>query len=364
MKFGIFSNGFRPHTTARETYEEDIREIVLADELGFEVAFISEHHGEPPYVNRVDTIPAPEMMMVKAAALTRTIKMGAAVKLIHLHHPLDVAVQAAVADHLIGDGRFIFGFGSGFPRPLFCEERGLTYDDRHARLRESLDFILKCWAEDEAFDWDGEFWKAKGTIALPKPLAKPHMPMAIATESENMVKFAGERGYMLLSAFLEPPEMLRPKGDIYAEAARAAGHADPRSNITASRIVYIADNRQQAMDEMREAVTYEVSVQAERGFLKMLKGVYGLDVPNDRNAVDALVEGGLYVVGDPDDVAAQISDFWEASGGFGTFLTVCGKSWATAEKRSRSMRRFMEEVAPQLTHLDTAAAPAIAAAAS
>ena len=53
MHFGIFSNGFRPHTTAAQTYEEDIREIVLADKLGFRDAYISEHRGEPPYVNRV-----------------------------------------------------------------------------------------------------------------------------------------------------------------------------------------------------------------------------------------------------------------------------------------------------------------------
>ena len=53
MHFGIFSNGYRPHTTAAQTYEEAIREIVLADKLGFRDAYISEHRGEPPYVNRV-----------------------------------------------------------------------------------------------------------------------------------------------------------------------------------------------------------------------------------------------------------------------------------------------------------------------
>jgi len=155
MHFGIFSNGFRPHTTAAQTYEEDIREIVLADKLGFRDAYISEHHGEPPYVNRIDTIPMPELLMCKAAGLTSRIRMGSAVRLLHIHHPLDVAVQAAVTEHLLGEGRFIFGFGSGFPSPLFSEERGLSFEDRHARLSESLEFILKCWGSDEIFDWDG-----------------------------------------------------------------------------------------------------------------------------------------------------------------------------------------------------------------
>src|ERR1700743_818922 len=60
MEFGIFSNGFRPHTTAAQTYEEDLAEIVLADQLGFRDAYISEHHGEPIYINKVDTLPGPE----------------------------------------------------------------------------------------------------------------------------------------------------------------------------------------------------------------------------------------------------------------------------------------------------------------
>ena len=84
MEFGIFSNGFRPHTTAAQTYDEDLAEIVHADELGFQYAFISEHHGEPVYIDKIDTLPVPELLMCKAAALTKQIRMGAAVKLIHL----------------------------------------------------------------------------------------------------------------------------------------------------------------------------------------------------------------------------------------------------------------------------------------
>ena len=161
MEFGIFSNGFRPHTSASQTYEEDLNEIVLADRLGFRDAYISEHHGEPVYINKVDTLPVPELLMCKVAGLTKQIRMGAAVKLIHLAHPVDTAIQAAVTDHVVGGGRFIFGFGSGFPNPLFANERGLSHEDRHPRLRESLDLILKCWAAEEPFDWNGKYWQGK-----------------------------------------------------------------------------------------------------------------------------------------------------------------------------------------------------------
>ena len=119
MEFGIFSNGFRPHTSAAQTYDEDLYEIVLADQLGFRDAYISEHHGEPVYIDKVDTLPVPELLMCKAAGLTKQIRMGAAVKLIHLAHPVDTAIQAAVTDHVIGAGRFIFGFGSR-ASPIRC----------------------------------------------------------------------------------------------------------------------------------------------------------------------------------------------------------------------------------------------------
>jgi limonene 1,2-monooxygenase len=354
MEFGIFSNGFRPHTSAGETYDEDIAEIVLADQLGFRDCYISEHHGEPPYIDRVDTIPVPELMMCKAAALTKNIRLGAAVKLIHLHHPVDVAIQAAVTDHLIGNNRFIFGFGSGFNAPLFSEERGLTYDDRHARLQESLDVILKCWATKEPFDWNGKYWNGKGIVSLPKPVAGSSIPMATATDSEYMLTAAAERGYTLISAFLEPAPKLKAKAAKYVELGRAKGHKNPRKNITASRIVYIAKTRQQALDDLRSAVTYEVSVQAERGFLKMLKANFKLDVPNGPNAIDALAEAGLYVLGDADYVAGSIKEFYDAAGGFGTFLMVTGKDWADREQRQRNMRTFMEQVAPQLRPLEPA----------
>ena len=354
MEFGIFSNGFRPHTTAAQSYEEDIREIVLADQLGFKDAYISEHHGEPPYIGKVDTIPVPEMMMCKAAALTKNIRMGAGVKLVHLHHPLDVAIQSAVVDHLLGGDRFIFGFGSGFPSPLMSEERGLSYEDRHARLAESLEFIEKCWNQDEPFDWNGEHWQAKNVVALPKPLTTPHIPMATASDSENMIKLCAERGYTQISAFLEPTDRLRKKSAQYETFAHAVGRPAALRNIAASRIVYLADSEQEAIEDLRPAVTYETSVQEQRGFLKMLKNVLGLMVPNDETAIDSYVESGYYILGDADTVTDKLQKFYDESGGFGTLLIVTGKDWATSEKRARSMRLFMEQVAPRLRDLDPA----------
>jgi limonene 1,2-monooxygenase len=362
MEFGIFSNGFRPHTTASQTYEEDLAEIVLADQLGFRDVYISEHHGEPVYIDKVDTLPVPELLMCKAAALTKRICMGSAVKLIHLTHPVDTAIAAAVADHVIGGGRFIFGFGSGFPTPLFAHERGLSYEDRHGRLRESLDLILKCWTAPEPFDWEGKYWQGKGIVATPRPLVLPHMPIATATDTEAMIDLAGARGYTLLRAQLEPPGSIRQKADRYVRAAKKAGRAMPLNNIAVARYVYLADSRREAMDDLRPAINYELGYQMKRGLIRLIKSNYALGLAGDEVTFDQLAEAGVYYLGDPDTVACDLRKFYQDAGGFGTLLIVTGKNWATREKVFRSMRLFMEQVAPQLRDLVPARDPDAAAA--
>jgi alkanesulfonate monooxygenase SsuD/methylene tetrahydromethanopterin reductase-like flavin-dependent oxidoreductase (luciferase family) len=362
MEFGIFSNGFRPHTTASQTYHEDLSEIVSADQLGFRDAYISEHHGEPIYIGKVDTLPVPELLMCKAAGLTRQIRMGAAVKLIHLAHPVDTAIQAAVTDHVVGNGRFIFGFGSGFPNPLFAGERGLSHEDRHARLQEALEFILKCWTSEEPFDWDGKLWRGKNVVATPRPLNAPHMPMATATDTPAMIDLAGSRGYTLLSAQLEPAAFLRKKADRYARAAKAAGRSAPLKSITAARYVYLADSRREAMDDLRPFITHELGFQMKRGLIRIIRSNYNMQFSGDEVSFDQLAEAGVYCLGDPDMVARQLREFYDASGGFGTLLIVAGKDWATREKRERSMRLFAEHVVPKLRDLQPIREPDVVAA--
>lgn len=349
MEFGIFSNGFRPHTSASATYEEDLQELIHADQLGFRDAWISEHHGEPVYIDRVDTLPIPELLICKAAGLTQQIRMGPAVKVAHLFHPVDTAIQAAITDHLTG-GRYMFGFGSGFPNPLFSQERGLVYEERYPRMQEALDLILKCWSATEPFDWDGSYWPARSITALPRPF-QPDLPVAVATDTEDTIQLAAERGYVLLCAFFEPAETLRVKADKYARWARAAGHPRPLERLSVARLIYLADSVEEAIEELRPAVEQEMGYQKTRGLLPFVLRPYELPRPVADLTFDDMVDLGLYMIGDPDTVYRQLKHFYEASGGFGTLLLVVGKDWATREKRLHSMTRFMQEVAPRLAVL-------------
>ncbi len=354
MEFGLFSNGHRAHTAAARTYDEDLFEIVTADQLGFQYAWVSEHHAEPIYMNQVDTSPIPELLICKAAGLTRQIRMGPAVKIIHLQHPVDVATLAAVTDH-VTNGRYIFGFGSGFANAYFSEERGLSFHDRHERMMESLELILKCWASDQQFDWHGKHWQGKGIITTPKPLQQP-LPIAVASLTPETVRLAGERGYFLLTTRAAG---VRRLSDQYAAAALAAGRARPLENVAVAMAVYIADSVEDAMDDLRPGVTRELSFQRSRGLLGLIVRLLGIEKPPDEITFEDMVDAGEYVLGEPERVADRLLQFYEESGGFGKLLLIAGKDWGTRESRARSYRRFMEQVAPRLVDLSPERVPEV-----
>jgi limonene 1,2-monooxygenase len=346
MEFGLFSNGHRQHTSAAQTYDEDLFEIVTADALGFQYAWISEHHAEPVYMNKVDTNPIPELLICKAAALTSQIRMGPAVKIIHLMHPVDVATQAAVTDH-VTNGRYIFGFGSGFPNAFFSEERGLSFEHRHERMMESLDLILKCWASDEPFDWNGTQWQGRGIVTTPKPLQHP-LPMAVASLTPETVRLAGERGYFLLTTRAAG---VRKLADEYASAALEAGRERPLENVVVAAAVHIADSLDEALDDLRPAVTRELSFQRTRGLLGIIVRLLGIPKSPDEITFEDMVDAGEYIVGETEQVTDRLLQFYEESGGFGKLLLIAGKDWGSREHRARSYRRFMEKVAPRLAGL-------------
>jgi alkanesulfonate monooxygenase SsuD/methylene tetrahydromethanopterin reductase-like flavin-dependent oxidoreductase (luciferase family) len=105
------------------------------------------------------------------------------------------------------------------------------------------------------------------------------------------------------------------------------------------------------MDDLRDDINYELGFQMKRGLIRVITSSYGLKLKGDTVTFDELAETGIYCLGDPDTVANQLRQFYDESGGFGTLLIVAGKKWATPEKVARSMRLFMEHVAPKLRGL-------------
>src|SRR4051812_46178182 len=150
MRFGLFTNGNRLNQIAKISYDADLQEIILADKLGMEEAWISEH-GTLVGFQAPDQLPSADLFICKAAALTKRIKMGPGIRALPYYHPLQVATDAAVCDHLTG-GRYMAGFGVGLGGGKGVQ-RGKLPGAPRAMFREAVDMILQAWESKQPFDW-------------------------------------------------------------------------------------------------------------------------------------------------------------------------------------------------------------------
>src|SRR5581483_301985 len=162
-------------------------------------------------------------------------------------------------------------------------------------------------------------WRGKWINVQPKPLQKPHMPLAVATNDDTFIRMAAERGYMLLMSHYDPPELLRQKMERYVLAATAAGRRPERGLLRVCRQVYVAPTDKQAREEARPGMTVDIEEQK---------------------------------IGSPDTVCERIKALYDATGGFGALLITAGRDWSTREKRARSLRLIRDQVAPYLADLD------------
>lgn len=353
MQFGIFSNGERNNTVAADSYDEDLYEVMLADRLGFQEAWISEHlrgtHGSRP-----DALSAADLFICRAAALTKHIHLGPGVRPIALYHPMQVALEAAVCDHLTR-GRYLFGFGVGVPYGNDMTQRGLGEDsvaNRRARMHESVDFILRCWSETEPFDYDGEFWQGRNIRVVPKPYTKPRPAVGVASSTTlGTMDLAARNGFLPILSQFDNVEHMREHAEGYIQAGVAAGRQPRRSDIRACRFVYISDSVKKAKEELRATITPSVMIHVReqpRYYQKFLPA----SGRTEDITWDHLVDSGFFFVGDPDTVYERIRHHYDESGGYGVLLLVMGKDYGTRQQRSRSLRWFAREVAPRLRGLD------------
>jgi alkanesulfonate monooxygenase SsuD/methylene tetrahydromethanopterin reductase-like flavin-dependent oxidoreductase (luciferase family) len=354
MKFGLFSFNHREYAVAAESWEEDIWEVQLAEELGFEETWVAEHIT----ATFPDQIPAVDLFICKAAALTTKMRFGPGVRPLPYFHPVHVAAQAAVCDHLTG-GRYMAGFGGAREvagrGPGYFRQLGIAAEgsDKRAMMHEAIELILKCWSEREPFDFHGKFWQGEGIRVLPKPLQQPRMPVGMAnSESISSAQLAGEQGFWPMYSQYDTPAQLRELSTAFLEAGRAAGREPSRNDIRICRTVYVADTDERARDEARPAIEHALK-RAKRGpaLAHVVRSLPSGGTVDDVTA-DYMIDSGLFFVGSPDTVYRQVMDFYDGVGGFGMLLFVAGSLVGTREQREHSWQLFTKEVAPQLADLD------------
>ncbi|HVN28094.1 MAG TPA: LLM class flavin-dependent oxidoreductase, partial [Candidatus Binataceae bacterium] len=164
MKFDIFYQLPAASTQNVQTrYRELIDESIEADRLGFDTVWLAEVHFAP----RFSTMPTPLLLLAAIAERTTRLRLGTAVNLMPLHHPLRLAEEIATLD-VISGGRVEFGAGRG---AFNLNYRGYGVDMIASRplFKENLEFVTRAWTEDR-LTFRGEHFKADGIEVIPKPL--------------------------------------------------------------------------------------------------------------------------------------------------------------------------------------------------
>ena len=256
MHFGIFVEEMRQGASQAGAFRDVFELADRAEAWGADCVWLGEIHFTP--VRSV--ISASLQVASSIATRTRRLRVGTAVQVLPLNHPLRIAEEVATVDH-ISEGRFEFGIGrSGVVRTY--DVYGVPYAESQARFREALDIIRQGW-KGEPFSYEGQFYRVQNATVVPRPYQQPHPPIRMATTSDETFGVAGQMGLPIFVGLraTEIADLQRQLAP-YRQAWREAGHAGPPS-VYLRIPVYVSTTERGAVEEPRESLTSFFARQTE-----------------------------------------------------------------------------------------------------
>ncbi len=182
--------------------------------MGFEGLWLTEHHFERGLVAS-----APEVILSAISQRTTKMRLGFAVMLSPIHHPLHVAAKVATLD-LLSNGRVDLGIGRA-SSPHQLAPFGVELEDTRGMMYEALSMIPRMWTED-VFSHEGKYYNVPPREVVPKPRQKPHPPLWAACNQEDTTRMTGEQGLGFITHGRAGPERVGALIDIYKEAVKGA----------------------------------------------------------------------------------------------------------------------------------------------
>jgi alkanesulfonate monooxygenase SsuD/methylene tetrahydromethanopterin reductase-like flavin-dependent oxidoreductase (luciferase family) len=348
VKLGCFFQAPEaPGQSHAERYGEMIELIGLADTLGFDVAWLAELH----FGGAFSLLSNPLMLVPVIAQHAPRIRIGTAVTLLPLHHPLACAEQAATADVLSG-GRLEFGVGRGSIPSQFHGFRVPLAENR-SRFVEALDIIRLAWTRDR-FSYAGTHYQVEEVSVVPRPVQRPHPPIRVAVHSAESFGHIGGLGLPIYSGTTTTPlPQLREYMTLYRERLAAAGHAWQPEQMALMLPVHIGETGAAARDAMRPGVRkYYENLHA---IFSALPDSYAEHLPRLQIIRDTLANLAYEkffrdqaVFGDAAEVIDRLQAVIEE---FSLSQVICwfdqGAMLPRAEVEA-TMRRFAEQVMPKL----------------
>ena len=307
IKFGTFllmqSPSARP---SQEIYTRAIDIAQAAETLDFRNIWLAEHHFSTyGYLSR------PAQLATFIAAKTTRLRVGTAVIVVPLHHPLVIAEEIATLD-LLARGRVDIGLGRGYQHYEF-ERLGLELDSARSRWEESIDIILKSFT-GEPFTYDGKIFKIPETTIFPQPVQKPHPPIWVTAQSPDSVEATVRRGFNLLTGGFGVP--IERMAEFRRLLDRLVGEFKPPHplRVGVQRAVYVAESQVDARAAAEEARwNMRVTLSLRNQYERVERGrAIAVPAPNEPD-VDDLLDRFL-VIGTPDTVIRQITRIKELVG--------------------------------------------------
>jgi alkanesulfonate monooxygenase SsuD/methylene tetrahydromethanopterin reductase-like flavin-dependent oxidoreductase (luciferase family) len=361
MQLGLFMMPLHdPKRPYADVLKDDREAILLAEELGFEEAWVGEH-----YSCSTEPIPDPLQFMATLIHQTKRIKFATGVINLPQHHPAMVAGNVAMFDYLC-EGRYIMGVGPGGLGSDF--ELFKTFDkNRSEMMVESVEMIHRIWASDPPYHIPGKYWDITidaqcqlqlGIGPMLKPYQKPYPPLAVSAMSpaSSTARLAGERGWGLVSANFMPVVHAKSHWEQYCIGAELAGKRPDRAQWRLARSVLVTESDAEAADYLANESSafgwYYAYLRDNLGTYKLLKIFKPVEsIPDSevtiRNCMDWMV-----ISGGPNKVLDQLVALVDEVGWFGTLL-MTHKDWDQPALHQKSMRLMAEQVMPRFRrHLD------------
>lgn len=332
MQFGIFDqNDHGPYLLA-EQYEARLRLIELYDRSGFRAYHMSEHHSTP-----LNLTPSPSVFLAAIAQRTKRLRFGALVYVLPAHHPLRLAEEICMLDHL-SHGRLEVGIGRG-ASPHELHYFSVDPDVAPAMYVEAYGVIMQALTQDEV-NFSGKHYQfTKVPIDL-KPYQRPHPPLWYAVPIPDGAAWPAQHGINVVCG--GPLARVREITDRYRAEWRAAGRSlDTIPLLGINRFVLAADSDSEAMALGRRAwPTFYKS------FMKLWK-LHGTEPRNIRLPpdFDTLVEHGGAIAGSASTIRDRIQRM-TADAGVNYFISQFSFGDLTAAEVQHSVGLFAREMLP------------------
>ncbi len=252
MKVGVLQFFSWPgrHGPLQEVYARALERIEIMDKTGFDAVWLAEHH-----FTTFSVCPSVHMLGVQAAARTRRLRIGTAVSLAALYHPLRLAEEVGLLDMLSG-GRVNWGAGRGFAHSEF-NAFGVPVEESAERFREAVEIVLAAWTQ-ERMSYQGKHFSFEDIEVMPKPLQAPHPPTWMAATSEGAIDWAAGRGFSILMDPHASFRELAAKRSRYREQLALAGFSDKGRDIPMARLLAVAPTMAKAEEVARRGAQWIV----------------------------------------------------------------------------------------------------------